>query len=44
MQIAADSEWALYEMDIVIGLPRSVGDGGCSWIAADVRFVAPRHT
>ena len=25
----ADSEQALYGMDMVIGLPRSVGDGGC---------------
>lgn len=42
--MALDSEWALYRMDMVIGLPMPVGDGGCSWIVADVRFVVLRHT
>ena len=37
--VGADSEWALYGMDVVSCLLRSVGDGECgSWTAADVSF------
>ena len=41
--MCADTEWVLYEMDIVTWLLKSVEDGECgSWIVPGVRFAVPR--